>query len=143
MKLLLLAVIQTYWRFWPKQRRRSCLFRESCSEHVYNATDQLGLLGGLFALLQRMRQCREGYSIWTLDGKLVVRLADGSVVSEEEISPAVTGACQNAARNLELALNREGAPNHGLNRTHRYAAPPVRPAALAGQEGSKRFHRDR
>ncbi|MEA2560982.1 MAG: uncharacterized protein QOH06_2486 [Acidobacteriota bacterium] len=89
MKLLLLLGIRLYWRLWPEQLRRSCLFRESCSRYVYRVTAHAGASAGFAAFLERARRCRGGYSVETLTERLVVRLVDGSALSETEASPSL------------------------------------------------------
>lgn len=88
MKLLLLIIIRFYWLIIPEQRRRSCLFKESCSNYVYNKTNTIGFIAGIKAIKKRFHQCRPGYRIiknenntWTL------YLKDGSILLEDNISP--------------------------------------------------------
>lgn len=89
MRLLLLLGIRLYWRLWPEQLRRSCLFRESCSRYVYRVTAHAGASAGFAALWERARRCRGGYRVETHAGHLVVRLVDGSILSEPEASPSL------------------------------------------------------
>jgi len=58
MNWLLTVPIRAYRRWVPVERRRPCLFPESCSEHVLRVTTEAGLMAGLRALLIRVRQCR-------------------------------------------------------------------------------------
>jgi len=89
MRLLLLLGIQLYWRLWPQRFRRSCLFRESCSRYVYRVTARSGVCAGLVVLWDRARRCRGGYRVETIAEDLVVRLVDGSILSEAEASPSL------------------------------------------------------
>jgi hypothetical protein len=63
MRWVLLAAIQAYWRLKPPNGWRTCLFRESCSRHVYRRTVEDGLFAGLLALRLRMRRCRPGFVV--------------------------------------------------------------------------------
>ena len=104
MRLLLLLGIRLYWRLWPERLRRPCLFRESCSRYVYRATARAGASAGFAALWERTRRCRGGYSVETFGDQLVVRLADGSVLSESEASPSLLQPYWSAARQRQAAL---------------------------------------
>ena len=75
-----------YWKFIPESKRRTCLFKESCSNYVYRHTNEHGLLKGIFAFRNRVKKCRGGYEIYTGQNGFEMRLADGSVILEEEIS---------------------------------------------------------
>jgi putative component of membrane protein insertase Oxa1/YidC/SpoIIIJ protein YidD len=80
MKYLGLLVIRLYW-LTPKKWRRPCIFKTSCSAHVYDALKNGGLMHGSKAFLKRVKQCRPGYTIYTTgDNKDWVILADKSVV---------------------------------------------------------------
>lgn len=89
MRLLLLLGIRLYWKLWPERFRRLCLFRESCSRYVYRVTARSGVPAGLAALWERARKCRGGYHVETCEGKLIVQLADGSILSESEAAPSL------------------------------------------------------
>jgi hypothetical protein len=104
MRQALLWLIRAYWRFRPERLRRSCLFRETCSRHVYRVTASSGILCGLEALGRRIRQCRQGYRVETLAGHLVLRLRDGSFLSESELSSNLLHPYSVAARGLEKVL---------------------------------------
>lgn len=105
MRLLLLLGIQLYWKLWPERFRRPCLFRESCSRHVYSVTSRSGASAGLAALWERARRCRGGYSVETIAGNLAVRLADGSILSESEASPNLLQPYWSAAQEHQRALS--------------------------------------
>ena len=90
MKIVLLAAIRAYWRFWPPQRRRTCLFRESCSHHVYRRTVEAGIGGGLTALIARVRRCRPGFvalPATNLRPETLILFRDGSVAPLSEMAP--------------------------------------------------------
>jgi uncharacterized protein len=85
MKALLLLGIELYWRLTPEHRRRSCVFRESCSRHVYRIARDSGVRAGVSALWHRSRRCR-GVSLEASPEGLVLRLRDGSVLNKSEAS---------------------------------------------------------
>lgn len=86
MKYLLLALIRLYW-FIPKRFRRTCLFKETCSHHVFAVTKEKGFMSGLKALQRRIKQCRPGYSIYiTDDEKQWVILSDNTVIERKSVN---------------------------------------------------------
>jgi putative component of membrane protein insertase Oxa1/YidC/SpoIIIJ protein YidD len=88
MKWLLLRAIRIYQSV-PFKRDRVCIFRESCSHHVYRVTSESGFLAGIRAFAERGQQCRPGYRIsLDPDGNPVATLADGSVLDADLLSPA-------------------------------------------------------
>ena len=91
MRLPLLLLIQLYWRLWPAARRRHCLFRLSCSRHVYQATRRRGFRAGLVALRLRVRQCRPGaYSFrHPVTGVWLLQLPDGTQIARAEAALAL------------------------------------------------------
>jgi len=84
---MLLAAIRLYWAAWPERFRRGCLFRESCSRHVYRITRQQGPRCGVRALLARYRTCRPGYAIVAAHGQRWLSLVDGSFIPAGEAAP--------------------------------------------------------
>jgi len=83
-----LWLIRRYWAMIPQRLRRSCLFRESCSKHVYRITRELGVRGGIAALLMRFRRCRSGYRLVVFDGAFRFVCRDGTVIPWDEVSPS-------------------------------------------------------
>jgi putative component of membrane protein insertase Oxa1/YidC/SpoIIIJ protein YidD len=79
-------IIRLYWKFIPEKKRRTCLFKESCSNYVYRHTNEHGFLQGVHALQDRIKKCRSGYEIYTGQNGFEMKLADGSIIMEEEIS---------------------------------------------------------
>jgi uncharacterized protein len=84
MRYVLLLCIRLYWCISAGKRRR-CVFKESCSRHVYRVSKQQGFVKAMRALYMRMRLCRAGYSCFTTaDGKEWVLLKGNTVVQREE-----------------------------------------------------------
>lgn len=93
MRHLFLRLIQLYRGLIPPERRRHCLFRESCSLYVERITEQEGVLAALRAFRQRWRCCRPGYGFeWSQEkaGWFLV-CADGSKFPEAVVAPHVVG----------------------------------------------------
>lgn len=81
MKWLLIALIHLYWII-PKKHRRPCIFKHTCSKYVYQTTKEKGLLRGIQALKQRMKQCTPNYALYTGDDqKEWVILQDKAVIA--------------------------------------------------------------
>ncbi len=88
MKIILLLIIRIYWYIIPKGKRRKCIFKISCSQHVYKTTFQAGFLRGLIALRYRFLNCRGGFQIFEnpLDGSKMMILPNAEVLMEDQIS---------------------------------------------------------
>jgi len=87
MKWSLLAAISLYWRLTNPDGRRHCLFRQSCSRHVFEMTAENGARAGLRALVRRIRQCRPRAGAAVSAGsQCLLMLADGSTASPAELS---------------------------------------------------------
>lgn len=86
MPLLLLIRLYWAWALWPASVRRTCLFRQSCSRHVYRTTRRQGLRAGWRALRQRHRQCRAGACGFRhpLSGAWFLWLPDGTFLPQPE-----------------------------------------------------------
>ena len=72
----------------PRERRRKCIFRHSCSKYVFDVTKHEGFRAGSTALLLRMRTCNVHFDIITdyKSGERKMYLKGGVVVDETEIA---------------------------------------------------------
>jgi putative component of membrane protein insertase Oxa1/YidC/SpoIIIJ protein YidD len=86
MRHFLLAAIRLYWRIVPGEKRRRCLFKESCSSLVYRVAKTEGFSRAIRAFLARCPKCRPGYRIHVDRDSLRVTLADGSQANPLELS---------------------------------------------------------
>lgn len=88
MEILLILVIRFYWYIFPESKRRKCIFRTSCSQHVYQTAKKEGFHEGLKALRFRFLNCRNGFHIFEnpMDGRKSMILQNGQVLTEDEIS---------------------------------------------------------
>lgn len=89
MKWTFLLLIKLYWKIIPENKRRNCLFKVTCSRLVYQETIDKGFRGGFSSLLSRFKKCRSGYTLYTSNHGLEMKLADGSIIKEDEISPNI------------------------------------------------------
>jgi putative component of membrane protein insertase Oxa1/YidC/SpoIIIJ protein YidD len=93
MKYLLLAIIRIYWKLKARSGRQRCIFRTSCSRHVYEQTKEKGLYKGVTELIFRMQNCNGHYLIYRdTSGEVKMRLRTGAVINECEIAGRLT-AC--------------------------------------------------
>lgn len=88
MKNLLILIIKAYWLIIPASKRRKCIFRKSCSKHVYEETISKGIISGLKALKYRFENCRSGTQIFEnpITRKLQIILPNNQILDEKEIS---------------------------------------------------------
>lgn len=96
MRNVIVYLIRLYRRFVPPEKRRRCLFLESCSQHIERIAREHGGFAALKAFLARARRCRPGYSFegsTDSDSWLLV-CADGSRVSATMVSAQVAAEYQ-------------------------------------------------
>lgn len=87
MKNLLILLIKVYWLVIPPAKRRKCIFRTSCSKHVYEAITNEGLVSGLNAFIYRFKNCRSGaYIMESPSGEIQIILPNQQILNEIEIS---------------------------------------------------------
>lgn len=89
MKYFLLLIIKIYWKIIPENKRRTCIYKISCSHFVYNQTVQNGFVKGISALFYRYKNCQSGYFIFKIKDKLYVKTVDNQVIIEEDLSEKV------------------------------------------------------
>jgi len=115
-KYLLLAAIRLYWAVWPRHLNRGCVYRETCSLHVYRVTHEGGFAVGLRALQSRVRACRPGYTVSTDETGLGLILRDGSFVAGHLIADQVLAPIRLTITRLEQQLSNDyRTPNEGEN----------------------------
>lgn len=85
--------IKLYWFFIPKEKRIVCLYKDHCSQHVFNAFDQRGFFAGLSALRKRYRSCNNRYSYYLKDNVLNIETQTGEIITEPDISNFVAKGC--------------------------------------------------
>ena len=97
-KWLLLQIIRCYWWLIPLNLKNPCIFRISCSNHVFNATKDFGFQSGMAALKERWIRCRPGYQAKFINDKLCLHLIDGSDVHSEDLSEFIIKQYYNSNR---------------------------------------------
>lgn len=88
MKHLLLFIIKTYWIIIPSKYRKKCIYKISCSNHVFHETKTKGLSNGVKALRERYYNCRQGFELFKnpIDGSTQMILPQGGLLNEDEIA---------------------------------------------------------
>lgn len=88
MKYLFLGIIQMYWYLIPTSKRPRCIFKESCSNHVFNITKEKGYKEGFRAFRYRYKNCRKTYTIlYDLeDAHMILIVPNGDIIAESEIA---------------------------------------------------------
>lgn len=81
--------IRIYWIFIPAKARNVCLFKESCSKHVYRTTKEQSWKSGLAALTTRFMECRTPYKIVDHRGLIYLHTRKGTVLNQNEINPTI------------------------------------------------------
>ncbi|QHI37053.1 Putative membrane protein insertion efficiency factor [Kordia antarctica] len=88
MKYFLLFIIKSYWLIIPKSKRRKCIFKQSCSNYVYQTATKDGFIAGLYAFKYRYKNCRYGYETFInpIDQKVQIKLRNNEILDQEDIS---------------------------------------------------------
>ncbi|MCB0782772.1 MAG: membrane protein insertion efficiency factor YidD [Flavobacteriales bacterium] len=106
MRMLLCIPIRLYWRFFPQRWKRNCLYRVSCSHHVYARTRSQGLVAGFAALRERIQTCNARHT-WIDNGSWSIVLADGRLLPEGDINPVLLNSMPiSPARSVSNTLRR-------------------------------------
>ncbi|MCK8480919.1 membrane protein insertion efficiency factor YidD [Flavihalobacter algicola] len=85
MRNTLLIIIKAYWYLIPAKNRARCIFRESCSNHVFNKTKIEGFASGLKALRFRYKNCRPGYHLMTVNNETILVTVNNETILEKDI----------------------------------------------------------
>lgn len=94
MKYLIIWAILFYQRVAPASIRERCLFKLSCSNYVLQGAREAGSLEAVRRLRERVSCCRGGYvrvdtAIAGQGDLVLLRLADGRVVEEQDLSERI------------------------------------------------------
>ena len=57
LKTFLIGLVHIYQRFSPEEKRRSCLFKPTCSEYAILALNKYGTMRGVPKIIDRCRRC--------------------------------------------------------------------------------------
>lgn len=100
MKWLFILLIKTYWYLIPEEKRNSCIFSQSCSNHVMSALKEKGVWSGLKALLFRYNNCRKGYRIIMEGENLVLLTVNNQKIEESNVRKSIIDAHNNRCHSI-------------------------------------------
>ncbi len=86
MKYLFMFIIKCYWHFYPKKYKPKCLYKESCSKHIFKKFKHEGLKAGLEAFHSRIQSCRPNYRFIEIDNEIVILTSNGKVITNNEMA---------------------------------------------------------
>jgi len=78
-------VIRLYWLI-PKRFRRDCLYKESCSKHVYRIISEEGFSKGIRALKHRINTCQPHYKLIDVDGQRTLIHQNGHSIQSNQLA---------------------------------------------------------
>lgn len=88
--------IKYYWNSVPEKKRKICIYKITCSRHVYKVFDNKGLISGLIAYFNRMKSCNDGYEIIYQNGKVLIEDRRGRIIREDDINPLIVQEYKNS-----------------------------------------------
>jgi len=109
MRHLIIIAVRVYWLVWPRHLNRGCIYRETCSHHVYRIASESGFAAGLRALRHRFQTCRPGYTASTDASGLGLVLRDGSFLPKHLVAEDIFTPIQHTITQLEKSLSNEAA----------------------------------
>lgn len=88
MKHFILFIIRLYWISIPQSKRRKCIFKKSCSNHVFEVTQKEGFVKGLKAFQFRYKNCRGNFQIFKnpINNQIQMILPSQLIIDREEIA---------------------------------------------------------
>jgi len=86
MKYLMLFSIRIYRKLIPAEKRRMCLYKETCSNYVERIVREKGFIEGLRALVFRFRNCNGSYTHWK-EAELYIETKCHLLLKQDEINP--------------------------------------------------------
>jgi hypothetical protein len=95
----MLFIIKLYWKLFPKEKRRVCLFKESCSNYVFRKTEEEGYLSGLRACLFRFKNCNNTYKVFKKNNEIFIETKTGFKIREENISNDILNSIRATIKN--------------------------------------------
>ncbi|WP_394773460.1 membrane protein insertion efficiency factor YidD [Flavobacterium sp.] len=93
MKYVILFIIQLYWKFIPPSNRKRCIFKKSCSNHVFEITQKEGFFKGLQAFQFRYKNCRGNFQLFKnpINNQIQMILPSQIIIDREEIAERLIG----------------------------------------------------
>ncbi|MWB96851.1 membrane protein insertion efficiency factor YidD [Flavobacterium sp. GA093] len=88
MKYLILFTIRIYWNLISEKNRKKCIFRKSCSNYVFETTNEKGFIEGLKAFKYRYYNCRGNFEIFKnpINNETLILLPSKKIITSQEIT---------------------------------------------------------
>ena len=87
--------IEYYWNTRPENQRKVCIYRITCSRHVYNEFENNGCIAGIRAYFYRMKSCNHGYELSLKKDMVVIKDCNGNLILENDINPLIVKEFKN------------------------------------------------
>jgi len=88
MKLIVISLIKFYYLLVPEEKRRICIYSESCSKYVLRTAKDRGFTKAVLAYIERIKSCNSNYSIESFgEMKIKIKTKNGIILEEEQINP--------------------------------------------------------
>ena len=88
--------IEYYWNTRPENQRKICIYRITCSRHVYNEFGNNGCIAGIRAYFYRMKSCNHKYIISHKNNMVIIKDSQGNIIEENEINPLIVKEFKNS-----------------------------------------------
>lgn len=77
-----------YWNCITPSKRKKCIFKKSCSNHVFEVTQKEGFVNGLKAFRFRYKNCRGNFQIFKnpINDRIQMILPSQIIIEREEIA---------------------------------------------------------
>ncbi len=85
----LLILIKLYWKLIPENKRRVCIYKDSCSNFIFRITKDKGIVNGIKALIYRLRNCNNSYTIHKKENILYIETSKGELIYLKDINPLI------------------------------------------------------
>jgi uncharacterized protein len=89
MRYVILFAIKMYWICIPMQRRRKCIFKESCSTIVFRTAREAGFWKAIQIFAKRKNTCKPNYELLIGGNFSGIVLNDSTKIPVEELSEVV------------------------------------------------------
>lgn len=91
LRWMLIGMLCLYRRIPQRWKKRRCLFQETCSTLALRTAREEGVLACHRAMRRRFAVCRPRYFVFysSTSGQWQVKLADGTVIHENEVAAFV------------------------------------------------------
>jgi len=88
MYYIVILIIKIYYKIYPEDQRRVCIYAESCSKYVLRVAKNKGFFEAIKAYSDRIKSCNVDYIHTFPDGVFInITTKNGVILEENEINP--------------------------------------------------------